>query len=168
MSNEPSGADQSDAVEPERPFLSVAWPFLVAVAIVIVAILAIVIMHIVKPGNERLTDSAKITRTLNDYYSSISEVKYDRYRTAFCAQDTQVSSFPTAPQFQDKYQAIRDKNGQIKMEDPSEVNVNGDVATANAHWAYTSGDTSNHTDAMKFFKDGDDWKICNSIQAGQK
>ncbi|WP_018177915.1 Rv0361 family membrane protein [Jongsikchunia kroppenstedtii] len=168
MSKEPSATDQPEAVEPERPFLSAAWPFLVAVAIIIVALLAIVIMHVVKPGSERLTDSAKITRTLNDYYSSISEVKYDRYRSTFCPQDTQLSSFPTAQQFTDKYQAIRDKNGQIKMEDPSEVTVNGDVATANSHWAYTSGDTSNHTDAMKFFKDGDDWNICNSIQPGQK
>lgn len=168
MSKEPSGNDQSEAVEPERSFLSAAWPFLVAVVIIVIALGAIVIMHVVKPASERLTDSAKITRTLNDYYSSISEVKYDRYRATFCAQDTQLSSFPTGQQFTKKYQAIRDKNGQIKMEDPSEVTVTGDVATANSHWAYTSGDTSKHTDAMKFFKDGDDWKICNSIQSAPK
>lgn len=168
MPNDPVDTDQADTSADERPFLTVAWPFLVAVAIVIIAILAVVVMHIVKPANERLTDSAKITRTLNDYYSAISDLQYDKYRATFCTQDTLQPNFLSSAQFTDKYTGLREKNGQIKMEDPSEVNVDGDVATANSHWAYNKGDTSNHTDAMKFLKSGSDWKICNSVPAPQK
>lgn len=159
MATTDSSAHPSGPDAPDDPGWKAAWPFLVAVVIVVLALGAIGLFHVLRPASERLTDTAKITHAINDYYTAKNSITYDKFRDASCATDQKSATFPSAATFRDAAQRSRDEHGNIVVTDITETAVNGGTATANMHWNYNKN-PSNQILPLALVKQGDDWKVC--------
>lgn len=135
------------------------WPFLVAAIIMAVVLVAIVLMQVLRPSEDRLTDQAKVTRTINDYYTSQNAINYTSYRAVFCAAELNSPDFPTQDQFTTENRDARDADGKIEVSNISETVVNGDRATANAHWFREQKNETTITSIVLVNENGN-WKVC--------
>ncbi|WP_328858958.1 hypothetical protein OG579_09705 [Williamsia herbipolensis] len=154
----------SPSIDPgasDDPGWKAAWPFLVAVVIVVLAVGTIALFHVIKPGSERLTESAKVTRAINDYYTAKNAVNYDQFRTLSCPADLLQPSFPTADAFEKSGQASRAEHGTITITDITETAVTGSSATANMHWRYTKN-PKDEVLPITLVKSSEDWKVCGA------
>ena len=136
------------------------WPFLVAVAIVVVTLGAIGVTYVVRPADERLTEEAKVTRSINDYYTAKNAIDYPNFRAATCAADTSSVDFPTEDEFIIENTDARDADGAIEIDDISESVVNGNRATANVHWSRKEKTETQITGVVLVNEEGD-WKVCS-------
>lgn len=158
-STDTSATPASPDGDPADPGWRAAAPFIIAVVIVILALGTIGLFHIVRPSSERLTDTAKVSRVINDYYTAKNSLTYDKFRDASCAADLASPSFPSASSFRTAAQRSREEHGNIVVTDITETAVDGGTATANMHWNYLKN-PSNQIVQIALVKQGDDWKIC--------
>ena len=70
------------------------WPFLVAAAIMVVVLVAIVLMQVLRPAEDRLTDQAQVTHAVNDYYTAQNAINYASYRAVFCSAELDSAGLP--------------------------------------------------------------------------
>lgn len=135
------------------------WPFLVAATIMVVVLIAIVLMQVLRPAEERLTDQAKVTRVVNDYYTAQNAINYTSYRAVFCSAELNSADFPTQEAFTNENRDARDADGKIEVSNISETVVNGDRATANVHWFREHKSETKITPIVLVNEDGN-WKVC--------
>jgi hypothetical protein len=136
------------------------WPFLIAVVIVVLALGTIGVTYVVRPADERLTEEAKVARSINDHYTAKNAVNYPNFRAATCTADLSSVDFPTEDEFTIENTDARDADGAIEIDDISETVVNGNRATANIHWSRKEKDETQITGVVLVNEDGD-WKVCS-------
>ncbi|MBT0566163.1 hypothetical protein [Williamsia sp. CHRR-6] len=151
----------TDDADQPTPGWKAALPFIIAVAVVVIVVGAVGIMHIVRPASDRLTEPAKVTRAINDYYTAKNALNYQNFQKASCSKDVAASGFPTQQQFADDTRAARAGNGNIVITDITETAINGTTATANVHWHYNDKpDTTIFP--LTLARDGETWKVCGA------
>lgn len=156
----PDMTDDDDADTPRT--WKDAWPFLVALGIVVVLAAGIGISYLVRPADERMSDSALVQHAINNAYTARNEVDYAKYRDSVCVADTKASTFPTEEQFVEENRTSMDSNGPIEIPEITDLTVSGDRASAQVHWHFEkSEDKTQVTDTVVVREDGD-WKVCTS------
>jgi hypothetical protein len=136
------------------------WPFLVAVAIVVLTLGAIAVTYVVRPTDERLTEEAKVTRSINDYYTAKNAINYANFRANTCAADLGSVDFPSEDEFKIENTDERDADGAIEIGDISETVVNDNRATANVHWFRKERPETQITPVV-LVNEEDNWKVCS-------
>jgi hypothetical protein len=155
-----SGADGDRNPQPpiddERRAL---WPFVAAVAIVVLALGAIAVTYVVRPADERLTEQSKVSRAINDYYTAKNAINYTNFRANTCAAELNSVDFPTEDEFTIENTDARDADGQIEIDDISETVINDNRATANIHWSRKETSDTQITQVVLVHEDNN-WKVC--------
>ncbi|NLG47007.1 hypothetical protein [Gordonia sp. (in: high G+C Gram-positive bacteria)] len=136
-----------------------ALPMLIAGGLALAILLWVGISALVNPAEERISDSAKVQRTVNQMYSAMGTLNYERYRDSFCATDIAAPDFPTSVQFADRNRAENDAKGKIVV--PSmDVEVTGDRATVTAHWHRENTESDKQKTQLKLVGVDGEWKVC--------
>lgn len=135
------------------------WPFIIAVAIVVLVLGAVGVMHVVRPAEDRLTEDSKVSRVINDYYTAKNAINYSNFRALTCATDRDSVDFPAEEAFTTENTDAREADGQVEISNISETVVNGDRATANVHW-FRKEKTQTQITPVTLVKESDDWKVC--------
>lgn len=149
-----------DGTDDDQPrSLKAALPMLIAGGLVLVILAWIGISALVSPSEERISDSAKVQRTVNQMFSARGTLNYESYRSSFCAADLAAKEFPNSVQFADDNRADNDAKGRIVV--PSmDVEVTGDRASVTAHWHRQNDENAKQQTALKLVKENDEWKVC--------
>ncbi|PXW35520.1 UNVERIFIED_CONTAM: hypothetical protein DES50_101466 [Williamsia faeni] len=135
------------------------WPFLVAAAIMVLVLVAIVLMQVLRPAEDRMTDQARVTHAVNDYYTAQNAINYASYRAVFCSAKLDSADFPTQEEFTSENRDARDADGKIEVSNISETVVNGDRATANVHW-YREHKSETKITPIVLVNENGNWKVC--------
>jgi hypothetical protein len=136
------------------------WPFLVAVAIVVLTLGAIAVTYVVRPTDERLSEQDRISRSINDYYTAKNAVNYTNFRANTCAAELGSVDFPNEDEFAIENTDARNADGAIEIDDISETVVNDNRATANVHWSRKQKAETQITQVV-LVNEGDNWKVCS-------
>lgn len=137
------------------------WPFLAALGVVVTLVAVVIIIAVVSPPQDRVSDSSRVQFVVNDAYSARNSLNYQQYRDAHCEQDVQSADFPTAAQFADENRVAQDENGPLVIP-TMDVDVEGDTAKVAVHW-YREDDADNEqTTDLTVVRQGDEWKVCNT------
>lgn len=155
------------AAQPEEPAdaersWKAAWPFLVAVVVVVVAAAGIGISHLVRPADDRMSDTAHVQHAINDAYTARNTADYAKYRSVTCTAERSSDTFPTEQEFVEQNRRSTEENGHIVIPDITDVTVTGDRGTAKVHWHFDDKpDQQQVTGAVVVREDGN-WKVCTS------
>jgi hypothetical protein len=136
------------------------WPFLVAVAIVVLTLGVIAVTYVVRPTDERLSEQDRISRSINDYYTAKNAVNYTNFRANTCAAELGSVDFPNEDEFAIENTDARNADGAIEIDDISETVVNDNRATANVHWSRKQKAETQITQVV-LVNEGDNWKVCS-------
>lgn len=148
------------APEPQDdPGLKAAWPFIVAVVIVLLVIGGVVASQLLRPADDRLPDNAAVQHAINDYYTAKNAINYTAFREATCSRVVDGGSFPTDEAFRSAAQSTRDSKGKIMVTTIADISVSGTSATASMTWRYEK-DPRQTTQSVPLVKDADTWKVC--------
>ncbi|WP_083709158.1 Rv0361 family membrane protein [Williamsia sterculiae] len=137
-----------------------AWPFFIAVGVVAVTIVIVVLLNVLHPASDRLTDSALISRVINDQYTARNSLDYATFRELTCADDVNAPDFPGQQAFTADNGKLRDTQGQLVIDEIADTTVDGAQATANVTWHRAGKDSHTTVTATTLVKQGDDWKVC--------
>ncbi|GAB88087.1 Rv0361 family membrane protein [Gordonia rhizosphera] len=139
-----------------------AWPFLVALAVVLVGVIWIATSYLMRPADDRMSDGARVQHAIDDLYTARGQLDYASFRAATCAADLASDSFPSETAFLEQNRASLEENGPIVIPEISDITVSGDRATAQVHWHFDDKpDQEQTTDVVVVREDGD-WKVCTS------
>lgn len=152
-------AQPSPDPDDEDPELRAAWPFVVAVVIVVLVIGGVVASQLLRPAQDRLPDNAAVQRAINDYYTAKNALNYASFREATCGRVVDGGSFPSDSAFTAQARATRDAKGKIVIATIADVSVSGTSATASMTWRYEK-DPRQTTQSVPLVKDADTWKVC--------
>ncbi|MGZ8177216.1 Rv0361 family membrane protein [Williamsia sp. SKLECPSW1] len=147
------------APDPDDPGLRAAWPFVVAVVIVVLVIGGVVASQLLRPAEDRLPDNAAVQAAVNDFYTAKNAVNYTAFRDATCSRVVDGGSFPTATAFRSAAQASRDAHGKVIVTTIADIAVSGTSATASMTWRYEKNPALT-TQSVPLVKDADTWKVC--------
>ena len=139
-----------------------AWPFWSALVIVVVAILAVVLSNMLRPAEERASDSGQVQFAINDNYTARNNVDYGKFKQSTCAADTSSSSFISEQEFVSQNRTSVESKGRIVIPEITDVTVNGDRATARVHWHFDKTPDDKQTTSVVVVKDDGTWKLCKS------
>ncbi|WP_347957075.1 hypothetical protein [Gordonia aichiensis] len=136
-----------------------ALPMIIAGALMLSLLAGVLIINLVNPADERLTDSTLVQHRVNDMYSAMGTLNYDQYRNSFCESDQSAPDFPTSVQFADQNRTANDADGKVVV--PSmDVEVVGDKSTVTAHWHREKTESDKQQTQFTLVKQGDEWKVC--------
>ena len=76
-----------------------AWPFLVALGVIVIAVVGLGLSYLLRPAEERVTDSTRVQYAINDHYTARNASDYTAYREHTCAADLASPSFITEQVF---------------------------------------------------------------------
>ena len=136
-----------------------AWPFLVALGVIVVAVVGLGLSYLLRPAEERVTDSTRVQYAINDYYTARNASDYTAYREHTCAADLASPSFITEQVFSEQNRDRRDNPIQIDITD---LTVDGDRAQAQVHWHLKNSSDQKHTVPTVVVRENGEWKVCTS------
>ncbi|MEE4025136.1 hypothetical protein V1Y59_18780 [Gordonia sp. PKS22-38] len=139
-----------------------AWPFLVALGIIVVVALGIGISYLIRPADDRMNTEAHIQHAVNDAYTARNELDYAAYRGAMCAEELGSDSFPDEATFVDDNRISFEENGQIVIPEIADITVTGDRATAQVHWHFDEKPDQEQVTNVVVVREDGDWKVCTS------
>ena len=139
-----------------------AWPFWIALLVVVVAILAVVLSNMLRPAEERASDSGQVQFAINDNYTARNNVDYGKFTQSTCAADTSSTSFISEQEFVSQNRTSVESKGRIVIPEITDVTVNGDRATARVHWHFDKTPDEKQTTSVVVVKDDGTWKLCTS------
>ncbi|MBM7366121.1 Rv0361 family membrane protein [Gordonia hydrophobica] len=139
--------------------MKAALPMMIAGGLVLVILAWIGISALVNPSEERISDSAQVQRTVNQMYSAMGTLNYERYRASFCAADLAKPEFPTSVAFADTNRAENDAKGRVVVPD-MDVEVTGDRATVTAHWHRENNENAKQKTVFTLVNESGEWKVC--------
>ncbi len=139
-----------------------AWPFLLALTVVVVAVAWILISNLTRPAADRADDSGQVNLAINEVYTARNSLDFGAYKAATCSQEASASSFPSEQTFVDDNRRSRDVNGVIVIPEITDVNISGEQATATVHWNFKNRPDEKHTDEVSLVRENDTWKVCKA------
>ncbi|SNS67887.1 Rv0361 family membrane protein [Rhodococcoides kyotonense] len=138
-----------------------AWPFLLAVGIVAVILVAIFAASRFAPAENNVTQAQLLTDSITEFVDAQNSGDADALRASTCEQ--QVNSIITGSDAD--YNAARvaevEKSGKIVVDGaPTDYEINGDRGIVTVPTKLEkSGETS--TEQWKFVREDDKWLVCN-------
>lgn len=139
-----------------------AWPFFVAFGVVVIAAAGIGVSYLIRPAEDRMSDTARVQHAINDQYTARNDLDYAKYRGVTCQADLVGPDFPTEAAFLDANRASNDENGHIVIPEIREIHIDGTRATADVEWHFDNKpDEKQLTHAVVVSEDGN-WKVCTS------
>ncbi|MFW0787554.1 hypothetical protein AAFP35_23910 [Gordonia sp. CPCC 206044] len=158
------GASQSTdpADDAEQPSWKALWPFLVALAVVVVAAAGIGISYLIRPAEDRMSEEARVQHAVNDQYTARNDLDYAKYRASTCATTVSSATFPTEAVFLDENRKSSEQNGHIVIPEITDITVDGDRATAKVHWHFDDKPDDEQTTGVVVVREDGDWKVCTS------
>ncbi|UEA57617.1 hypothetical protein LK459_13405 [Gordonia otitidis] len=139
-----------------------AWPFWIALVVVALAILGVVLSNVLRPAQERASDSGQVQFAINDNYTARNNVDYGKYKESTCAADTSSPSFISGAEFVRQNRTSVESKGRIVIPEITDVTVNGERATARVHWHFDKTPDDEQTTSVVVVKDDGRWKLCTS------
>ncbi|OZC86723.1 hypothetical protein CH282_10410 [Rhodococcus sp. 06-418-1B] len=138
-----------------------AWPFLIAVSIVVVLLAGIFLAARFAPAEDNVTQAQLLTDSITEFVDAQNEGDADALRAVTC--DEQVSSLVTGSDqdYTDARVADVEENGKLVVDGaPSEYEINGDrgVVTVPTKFEKTGATSS---EVWKFVRVDDKWLVCN-------
>lgn len=139
-----------------------AWPFWVALIVVVAAILGVVLSNVLRPAEDRASDSAQVQFAINDVYTARNNVDYGKYKAATCATDVTSGAILPEAEFVAQNRKSVETNGRIVIPEITDVTVTGDRATARVHWHFDKSPDQTQVTSVVVVKDNGDWKVCKA------
>ncbi len=137
------------------------WPFIAAVAVIVIGVGAVVLSNLLRPSDDRVTDSTQVQYAINDNYTARNGIDYAKYRASTCSSVHDAGDFPTEATFVADNQRSRDEFGKILIPEITDVVVDGDRATAQVHWHFEKkGSDAKTVTSTVVVREGDQWKVC--------
>ncbi|WHU47590.1 hypothetical protein QNM97_00800 [Gordonia sp. L191] len=146
--------------EPVTPSWRNAWPFWVALVVVVLAAGGIALSYVFRPAEDRASDSAKVQYAINDLYTARNNVDYTAFREHTCGADLNSAGFPSQPEFATQNRQSLETNGRIVIPTISDVTVSGDRATATVHWHFDKKSDQTQTTKVAAIREDGNWKVC--------
>lgn len=151
-----------DGLDDPSPSWRAAWPFWVALGVVVIAVAGIGLSYLIRPADERAGDSAQVQYAINDVYTARNNVDYAAFRDHTCAAEVNAADFVTQAQFTADNQKSLEDNGRIVIPEISDVAVSGDRATATVHWQYDKKSDQTQTTNVVVLRENGNWKVCKA------
>lgn len=138
-----------------------AWPFLLALAIVVLVIGGIVIASRVSPAENNITQAQLLTDSISDFVRAQNEGDAELLRATTC--EAQVAQL--IPGSDDDYSSAREEdvaeNGELEVDGaPTDYEINGDrgVVTVSTR---LDGTDATSTEKWRFVRVDGNWLVCN-------
>lgn len=138
-----------------------AWPFLIAVAIVVLVLGAVVIASRVSPAENNVTQAQLLTDSISDFVRAQNEGDADLLRRATC--EAQVARL--IPGSDADYSSARAddvaENGKMEVDGvPTGYEVNGDRGLVTVTTRFDETDVTS-TEQWRFVRVDENWMVCN-------
>lgn len=150
MSGSDSGPIQLPEPEPDRPTLA---PFLGALAIFVLIVIAIVLFNVF--GSQQTTPGDQVAQAAVGQNDALQRQDYGKFRTFTCraAQGTEAEVLA-------RQRESVAKNGERFVNDVPTIRVDGDQGSATViyHFAKTEEDTFSLD--LNFVREDGAWKVC--------
>ncbi|MGC4934677.1 hypothetical protein ACLQ3C_13465 [Gordonia sp. DT30] len=158
------GRSEPEAVddEPAAPSWRKAWPFLVALLVVVLAAAGIGLSYLFRPAQERAGDSAQVQYAINDLYTARNNVDYTAFRDHTCSVDVNSAGFPAQPEFATENRQSLERNGRIVIPEITDLKVSGDRARATVHWHFDKQSDETQTTKVAAVREDGNWKVCKA------
>jgi Putative lumazine-binding len=143
-----------DSVQPSEPDRPTAAPFLGALAIFALVVIAIILFNVF--GTQKTTPGDQVAQAAVGQNDALQRQDYGKYRNFTCRADEGTEATFLAGQ--------RDsvaKNGERYVNDVPSIRVDGDRATATViyHFANTSDQTFSAD--LTFVREDGAWRVCS-------
>lgn len=134
-------------------------PFLIALVLAVVAIGAVLAWNLIRPSNDRLTDSAQVQRTIGQYYGALNKGRYADLVANTCTKDR--AKLPAEAGFSGARKAAVEREGEVTLgqDDVTDLTVSGDTAKATLTLRYAKA--GDKTEKASFVREGGKWKKCS-------
>ncbi len=144
---------------PERS--TTATPFLIALVVAVLVIGGILGWNILRPSEERLSDSAQIQVTIGQYYGALNKGRYADLVANTCAKDRAAAEFPKEDGFVDLRKAVVEREGEAKLDEKGVKNLTVTGETASAELTVQYEKAGERTEQAKFVREDGKWKKCS-------
>ncbi|CAM3003180.1 Nuclear transport factor 2 family protein [Prescottella defluvii] len=132
----------------EDPSRTTAKPFILAVSIVAILLIGIIAAAVLRPAEESRTDADRINASVGDFVRATNN------------DDATAIDHMVCQGFAEDRSPIAGRDGEVKVEEVTNVAVNGENATADVR--FDSGDGKGATTSTWQFVQGDGlWLVCN-------
>ncbi|BAH50201.1 Rv0361 family membrane protein [Rhodococcus opacus] len=147
-SSESPQRDAGGAEDPVDPRRTTAVPFIAAVTVIVVILVAIVVSSMLSPADENVTEADRINRSVADFIQAHNHDDADLQKTLVC------------PSWSDDRDVLRGREGDVTLQGVESSEVNGDRARAEVRVSADDG-KGETTDTWQLTRDGDTWVVCN-------
>lgn len=153
-------AASADGAPASPPNWKNAWPFWLALIVVALAVVGLILSYVLRPAEDRASDSAQVQFAINDVYTARNAVDYGAYRNGHCAADLAAPDFPSAEAFATQNRDSQKANGLIVIPEITEVTVTGERATAQVQWHFDKQPDRKQTTSVSVARENGKWKVC--------
>ncbi|MGV9713001.1 Rv0361 family membrane protein [Gordonia sp. NPDC003424] len=154
-------ARNDDAADAQRSWKD-AWPFLLALIVIVVAAAAIGISHLLRPAEDRMSETARVQHAISDAYTARNNADYAAYRSVTCAAELSSDAFPTESEFVEQNRRSNEQNGHIVIPEITDITVTGDRASAQVHWHFDGKPDEQQVAGTVVVREDGNWKVCKS------
>ncbi|MFT4127251.1 MAG: hypothetical protein QM662_13615 [Gordonia sp. (in: high G+C Gram-positive bacteria)] len=139
-----------------------AWPFLAALAVVVIAVVLVLSSNLLRPATERAGDSGQVQQAISDYYDARNNVDYPAFADLTCARDRTAEDFPDAARFRADTERSLSAKGRIVIPEITDLTVTGDRARATVHWHFDKDPDDIATTQLVAVRENENWKVCKA------
>lgn len=144
---------------PERR--TTATPFLIAFVVAVLVIGGILGWNVIRPSEERLSDSAQVQVTIGQYYGALNKGRYADLVANACAKDRASAEFPKEAGFVDARKAAVEAEGEASLDEKGVKNLTVTGENASAELTVKYEKAGERTEQAKFVREDGKWKKCS-------
>ena len=144
--------------EPTPADRRTATPFLAALAIIAIVVIAIGLVNYF--GNDELTPEQQIVRAAVAQNDALQKENYADFRTNTCLSEQGTETEVIAGQRDSK-----EKQGRRLIDDVTDVAVNGDYATAKVTYQFDKTPDTKTDVETTFVREDGAWKVCTPVSS---
>ncbi|GAB19188.1 hypothetical protein GOEFS_076_00170 [Gordonia effusa NBRC 100432] len=151
----------AQTADDQSPRTGNIWPFAAAVIVIVLAVGGVLLSNVLRPSDDRVSDSAQVQYAINDSYTARNSLDYAKYRSTMCADVVDAADFPTEQVFVEENRRSRETFGKILIPEIADVMIDGNRATAQVHWHFENkGSDAKTVTPTTVVREGDEWKVC--------